>query len=242
LNLRAKVQQQLLEKIANLDESVYIQFDEPDFVKNPSDKLLSLLQPTYGELTAVSQRLKIIVTTYFEHSLEAVKISSAVPVWGIGLDFVHGIRNLEGLEFMGARNLIAGVVDGRNIWLNDISSTLRLLNRINKIIPKDRIIISTSCSLLHTPYSIKNEKESSIKEYLSFACEKVGEVAFLANVFFSDSVSDTEQSLIKKNEQPQGKPCGIDQAFRCLFGVTCLSITTNIPIVHNAKVWLIILL
>ena len=195
------VYKQLLEEIARLDESVFVQFDEPAFVKNPSDKLLSLIQETYGELSAVSGKIKIVVTSYFEHAAEALKLLGKTPVWGIGLDFLYGPRNVEALEYAASKHIIAGVVDGRNIWRNDLSTSLELLKQINKAIPKEQIIVSTTCSLLHSPYSTQKEPESTIKKNLAFACEKVKEVSLLANLFASDCLSETDKALIEENKR-----------------------------------------
>jgi 5-methyltetrahydropteroyltriglutamate--homocysteine methyltransferase len=191
----------LLEETAKLDETVYVQFDEPAFVKNPSGKLLSLIKETYGELSALNGRIKIIVTSYFEHAAEAVKLLCGTPVWGLGLDFLYGKRNFEVLEEAASKNIIAGIVDGRNIWRSDLSASLEALKRIHRVIPKERIVVSSSCSLLHSPYSVKNEPESAIKKHLAFACEKVEEVSLLARLFSADSLSETEKSLIEENRK-----------------------------------------
>jgi 5-methyltetrahydropteroyltriglutamate--homocysteine methyltransferase len=209
------VYKQLLGELAKLNESVYVQFDEPALVKDPSDTLLSLIQATYRELSAVSGGIKIMVTSCFDHALESVKLLGDTPIWGMGLDFLYGQRNFEGLEYAASKNIIAGVVDGRNIWRNDISASLELLNRINKVIPRERIIVSTSCSLLHTPYSIKNEGEGAIKKYLAFACEKVEEVSLLAKLFASDSLSETDNALIGENKKNLLSAAGFDSAKSC---------------------------
>ncbi|MDR2313795.1 MAG: 5-methyltetrahydropteroyltriglutamate--homocysteine S-methyltransferase [Spirochaetaceae bacterium] len=196
------VYKQLLGEIAKLDESVYVQFDEPAFVRNPSEKILSLVQRAYKELAGVSGGIKIMVTSYFEHALEAVKLLCDTPIWGIGLDFLYGGRNFEGLEYAASKNIIAGLVDGRNIWRNDISASLELLERINKTIPREQIIVSTTCSLLHSPYSVRNEPAGPVKKYLAFACEKVEEVSVLAKLFSSDCLSGAEKSrLIEENKR-----------------------------------------
>jgi 5-methyltetrahydropteroyltriglutamate--homocysteine methyltransferase len=194
------VYKRLLGEIAKLDDSVYVQFDEPAFVRDPSDRILSPIQETYRELAAVSAGIKIIVTSCFEHSLEAVKPLCGVPIWGIGLDFLYGRRNFEGLEQATSKNIVAGIVDGRNIWRGDISAGLDLLTRINRVIPKEQIVVSTSCSLLHSPYSVKGEGDSVVKKYLAFACEKVEEVSLLARLFAPDRLSEAEKSLIEENK------------------------------------------
>jgi 5-methyltetrahydropteroyltriglutamate--homocysteine methyltransferase len=190
----------LLEEIATLDESVYVQCDEPAFVNDPSDRLLGLIQETYQELAAASSRIKLIVTSYFDHAAEAVKLLGNTPVWGIGLDFLYGERNIEALEGAASKTIVAGLVDGRNVWRTDVSAGLELLERIHKIIPKERIIVSTSCSLLHSPYAARNEPESPVKKYLAFAAEKVEEVALLAKLFSGGGLSEPEAAVLAENK------------------------------------------
>jgi len=129
----------------------------------------------------VSDNLHIIVTSYFEHSNEATKVLVHTPVWGIGLDFLHGAKNFESLESIAnsEKKLIAGVVDGRNIWKNDITKTAELLENIAKSVKKQNIIVSSSCSLLHTPFTLKYEEkmDDEIKNWLSYAVEKLDEVS-----------------------------------------------------------------
>jgi 5-methyltetrahydropteroyltriglutamate--homocysteine methyltransferase len=195
------VYKELLLKLEKLDDSILVQFDEPILVKNPTEKQLSLVRSTYKELPLISKNVKIIVNTYFEHACEAVKELADTSVWGIGLDFVHGSRNLDSLSSIGSKKLIAGIVDGRNIWLNNFDKSLELLNKISEKVSKEQIIISTSCSLLHVPYSLKNEPESAIKQWLAFAVEKVEEVAFIGRIFHEDSISDEDRIRLEQNRK-----------------------------------------
>jgi 5-methyltetrahydropteroyltriglutamate--homocysteine methyltransferase len=165
----------LLAKIAKLDDEVTVQIDEPIFVKGVEPKVLSLIKPCYDALCAVSENLHIIVTSYFEHSNEATKVLVHTPVWGIGLDFLYGEKNFESLESIAnsGKKLIAGVVDGKNIWKNDITKTVKLLEDIAKSVEKKNILVSSSCSLLHTPFTLKYEEkmDAEIKNWLSYAVE-----------------------------------------------------------------------
>ncbi len=195
------VYKELLKTITELDSTVTVQFDEPIFVKNPSAKILSLVKKTYSELASVSDKIKIIVTSYFEHSCEAVSELADTSVWGIGLDFVHGSKNLECLKAIGGKTLIAGVVDGRNIWRNDFAQSLELLEKISKVVPREQIIVSTACSLLHVPYSLRNEPDSDIKQWLAFAVEKVKEVAFLGKVFHGETLSTEDKAQLESNKK-----------------------------------------
>jgi len=200
----------LLAEIATLDSTVTVQIDEPIFVKGAEPKVLSLIKPCYDALCAVSSNINIIVTTYFEHSNEATKVLVHTPVWGLGLDFLHGKQNVESLERIkeSGKKLIAGVVDGRNIWKNDIAKTTELLESIATVVDKENILVSSSCSLLHTPFTLKHEEkmDAEIKNWLSYAVEKLNEVSLISKVF-SDGVSslntaDTALYLnnIKANE------------------------------------------
>ncbi len=176
--------EELLANIAALDDAVTVQIDEPIFVTGVDTKVLSLIKPTYDALCSVSEHLQVIVTTYFEHSNEATKVLLNTPVWGLGLDFVYGKENLEILSLVGASNkhLIAGVVDGRNIWKNDIEASNALLERIATHVDSAKIIVSSSCSLLHTPFTLKYEArmDAELKNWLSYAVEKLDEIVLLS--------------------------------------------------------------
>jgi len=199
------VYNELLEVLSKLDDTVYIQIEEPVLSTDDNLKVLSLIKPTYDKFCSISQNLKIIVSTYFEHSNEATKILVNTPVYGLGLDFVAGSENLQALESIATnkKKLIAGVVDGRNIWKNDFEATLALLEKISAVVPKDNIIISSSCSLLHVPYSLEYEveMEREIKSWLSYANEKIIEVNILSKLFFDVDVSHKDVIFIQESLQ-----------------------------------------
>ena len=200
-----KIYEQLLQEISTLDDEVIIQIDEPIFVKDNETKVLSLIKPTYDKLAKVSNKIKIIVTSYFEHSNEATKILVHTPIWGIGLDFLYGEKNFESLNRIkeSDKMLIAGVVDGRNIWKNNIQNTTKLLQKIALSINKDKIIISSSCSLLHTPFTLEYETKmnSKIKEWLSYAKEKLHEISLISKIFFEEDLNAYETTLIDNNTE-----------------------------------------
>ncbi|QKF80972.1 5-methyltetrahydropteroyltriglutamate--homocysteine S-methyltransferase [Halarcobacter ebronensis] len=199
------IYEKLLNELSTLDDSVIVQIDEPIFVKDNEPKVLSLIKPVYDRLGTISDNLKIIVTTYFEHSNEATKVLTKTPIWGIGLDFLYGEENTQALEEIAnsGKKLIAGVVDGRNIWKNNIQNTLEILANITKHIKKDNLLISSSCSLLHSPLTLKYEQklDSSIKEWLSFAYEKLQEITIISKIFFSglESLDSNEIKIYEEN-------------------------------------------
>ena len=185
------VYEELLQEISKLDTHITLQIDEPIFAKDNDTKVLSLIKPTYDILACVSSNIDIVVSTYFEHSIEATKILVHTPIWGIGLDFLYGDENFKALAFIkqSDKKLIAGVVDGRNIWKNNILKTKELLERISDTLTKDNIIISSSCSLLHTPFTLEYEVNMSpqIKNWLSYAKEKLDEISLISKLFFQKS-------------------------------------------------------
>ena len=200
-----KVYKELLEEISKLNSEVVVQFDEPLFVKDLEPKVLSLLKPVYDELSNVSTNIKIIVTTYFEHSNEATKILVNTPIWALGLDFIHGVKNCDSLEFIKNSNkvLIAGVIDGRNIWKSNFEDKLNLLNKISNVVSNDNIIVGTSCSLLHVPFTLSYEDnlDKEIKSWLAFANEKLKELNLVSKQFFGSKLSLEDIANIEKNRQ-----------------------------------------
>ncbi|MGP2656326.1 5-methyltetrahydropteroyltriglutamate--homocysteine S-methyltransferase [Malaciobacter sp. WC5094] len=201
------VYEELLKEISKLDDNITVQIDEPIFAKDNEVKVLSLIKPTYDLLTKASDNIDIIVTTYFEHSNEATKILVNTPIYGLGLDFLYGDKNFEVLKDIAKsdKKLIAGVVDGRNIWKNNIQNTLELLSNITKQVKKENLLISSSCSLLHTPYSLKYEEKmnKNIKSWLSYACEKLEELNLITKIFFEgvNYLNDDEKNAYDENIQ-----------------------------------------
>lgn len=197
----------LLKELATLDEEITLQIDEPILVKDLDIKVLSLVKPTYDTLSTVASNIKIAVVTYFEHSNEATKILVNTPVWSLGLDFLYGSENLESLELIASSDklLLAGVVDGRNIWKNDFETTTALVKSISNVVTKEKLLLSTSCSLLHTPFTLKYEEkmDTEVKEWLSYAVEKLSELSLLSQLTLDEKRELTTQQkrLIESNKK-----------------------------------------
>ncbi len=192
---------ELIKHISSLDERVFVQFEEPIFVKDTDGIHLQLLERAYNLLSTVADNVNIIVSTYFEHACEAVEVLSASPIWGVGLDFVYGMKNIEVVSKLQNKKILAGIVDGRNIWINDIYNSVSILNDIADKVGKDNVIVSTSCSLLHVPYTLKYEDrlDEEIKGWLSFALEKLREVNVIAKLFHGDKLSVEENEFVQAN-------------------------------------------
>ena len=197
------VYEKVLETVGGLDETLTVQIDEPVLVTGPDAQTLSLLKIAYERLAAAAENIEIIVAAYFEHACEAVEVLAHTPVGGIALDFVHGAANMKALDTLAkcGKKLIAGVIDGRNVWRSDLDALGETLETIARTVPKARIVVSTSCSLLHVPYTLEAETalDAEIKQWLSFAKEKLSELNVLSKRFFGELLTPEEAALVEQS-------------------------------------------
>ena len=161
----------------------WVRLDEPALAEDRSPGELDALVHAYRRLGEASDRPSLAISTYFGHVGSAMAILADLPVEGIGLDLCRGPENLALLEQtggIGERVLFAGVVDGRNVWVNDLDASLGLLERVGPYAAE--VVASTSCSLLHVPVSLEAETtlDPEVRPWLAFAEEKVAELAVLA--------------------------------------------------------------
>jgi 5-methyltetrahydropteroyltriglutamate--homocysteine methyltransferase len=173
----------------------WVQIDEPMLVEDRSRAELEALEGAYGRLGSVAGAPKILLNTYFDHVGESYAALARLPVQGLGLDFVRGEPNLDLIREHGwpeAKTLFAGVVSGRNVWINDLARSIRLLEEL-RTLTGDEIVVSTSCSLLHCPIDKRNEPslDDEVLSWMSFAVQKLDEVAALAKAVGegSDAIS-----------------------------------------------------
>ena len=163
----------------------WIEFDEPFLVHDLTAEDIKLFDKIYGDILNYKGSVKILLQTYFGDIRDIYKDVIALGFDGIGLDFIEGKETLNLVKsngFPSDKLLFAGVVNGKNIWKNNYEKTLLLLGEIkNAIGGGDNIVIGTSCSLLHVPYTLKSETKLSddYKKHFAFAEEKLLELADL---------------------------------------------------------------
>ncbi|MFJ4777878.1 5-methyltetrahydropteroyltriglutamate--homocysteine S-methyltransferase [Streptomyces sp. NPDC088762] len=162
----------------------WVQLDEPALVQDRTPAELNAAARAYRDLGALTDRPKLLVASYFGRLGEALQILAASPVEGLALDFTDtGAANLADLAAVGGlpgKRLVAGVVNGRNIWINDYQKSLTTLGTLLGL--ADRVDVAASCSLLHVPLDASAERDidPQIRRWLSFARQKTTEVATLA--------------------------------------------------------------
>lgn len=184
----------------------WIQLDEPSLVKDLDEKELALFKALYEPLLLQKGKLKVLAQTYFGDVRDAYDVLLKLPFDGIGLDFVEGRKTLELVErgFDDGKVLFAGVVNGKNIWRNNYQKTLNLLKKLNV----KNLVLTTSCSLLHVPYTVASEElEEDVTKHFAFAEEKVRELVELDALLKNQS-----PEFLRKNAELFEKPRVLENA------------------------------
>ncbi|QNP74254.1 5-methyltetrahydropteroyltriglutamate--homocysteine S-methyltransferase [Streptomyces roseirectus] len=160
----------------------WVQLDEPALVQDRTPAELNAAARAYRDLGALADRPQLLVTTYFDRPGEALPVLAEAPVEGIALDFTRPgtLDDLAAVGGLPGKRLVAGVVDGRNVWVNDLSKSLSLLGTLLGL--ADRVDVAASCSLLHVPLDTAAERDvdPQILRWLAFARQKTAEVVTLA--------------------------------------------------------------
>ena len=190
--------------IAECDEEnvEWLQFDEPSLVRDMDDDDKALFHRVYDRVFADRADCKILLQTYFGDVRDVYEDIINMPFAGIGLDFIEGKQTgqlIERYGFPGDKVLFAGLVNGKNIWRNHYDKTLKVVGQLRD--KKIDVVLSTSCSLLHVPYTLKQETKLS-QDYLrffAFAEEKLIELSELAAL--AESYNYTELEAYHKNQE-----------------------------------------
>ncbi|HEX2177080.1 MAG TPA: 5-methyltetrahydropteroyltriglutamate--homocysteine S-methyltransferase [Nocardioidaceae bacterium] len=190
-----------LEVLARLRDAgaEWVQLDEPAAVTDLTGSQQRDLSRAYARLGAAAARPKLFAATYFGDPGDALASLADTPVEAIGVDLVSGtpLDRLAAVPALQSKVLVAGVVDGRNVWRTDLRQQSSRLATLMGL--AGQVSVSTSCSLLHVPYDLRDEDglDPDLKSWLAFAEEKIGEVAALQRcisegVFATPSVRTAE--------------------------------------------------
>lgn len=160
----------------------WIQFDEPALVWDMTVEDIEVFKRLYKEILSVKSDCKVLLQTYFGDVRDVYEELVALPFDGIGLDFIEGKQTSQLIEKYGFpkdKLLFAGLVNGKNIWKNHYAKTIKVLSELKK--KGINTVLSTSCSLLHVPYTLAHEKKlgEEYLRYFAFANEKLTELSEL---------------------------------------------------------------
>ncbi|MEU8680362.1 5-methyltetrahydropteroyltriglutamate--homocysteine S-methyltransferase [Streptomyces sp. NPDC048611] len=162
----------------------WVQLDEPALVQDRSPAELNAAARAYRDLGALTDRPQLLVASYFDRLGDALPVLAKAPVEGLALDFTDAAAaNLDALAAVGGlpgKRLVAGVVNGRNIWINDLEKSLATLGTLLGL--AERVDVAASCSLLHVPLDAAAERDidPQIVRWLAFAKQKTAELVTLA--------------------------------------------------------------
>ena len=172
----------------------WLQLDEPILVSALPAAARDAFPSAYARLVAAAAPAKVILATYFDALDENLDLAVSSGCAALHVDLVRGGFALDAVlaALPASMALSAGVVEGRNIWRNDFDASLAVLRKISAALGPDRLMVASSCSLLHSPVSLDAETalDPEIKSWLAFATEKCSEVATLAAALAGDPAAD----------------------------------------------------
>ncbi len=217
------VYNEILQKLRSMGAQ-WVQIDEPVFALDLCPIGRGAVDQAYNNGATSIQKpegLKLIVTSYFDTLRANADMFYSLPVDALHIDLCRGSNQAnteannaektldEALAKIGdSKALSIGIIDGRNIWRNDLSASLELLEKATDRLGNERVFVAPSCSLLHTPVDLKSESamDDQLKSWMAFAAQKVGEIAVLtkglnkgrnsiiADIATSDAVQDERKT------------------------------------------------
>lgn len=158
----------------------WIQIDEPALTVDLPKEWVEAYKDVYATLSKVSA--KILLSTYFGSVAEHAALLKSLPVDGLHIDLVRAPEQLDAFADYD-KVLSAGIIDGRNIWRANLNKVLETVEPLQAKLG-DRLWISSSCSLLHTPFDLSVEEKlkankPDLYSWLAFTLQKTQELRVL---------------------------------------------------------------
>ena len=201
----------------------WLQFDEPSLVRDMDAEDKALFHRVYDRVFVDRADCKILLQTYFGDVRDVYEDIINMPFAGIGLDFIEGRQTGELIDRYGFpedKVLFAGLINGKNIWRNHYDKTLKAIGQLRD--KKINVVLSTSCSLLHVPYTLKHETKltQDYLKFFAFAEEKLTELSELAAL--AESYNYTELEAYHRNQELFAgiRDCNSDEVRQRLAAVT----------------------
>ncbi|WP_346960296.1 5-methyltetrahydropteroyltriglutamate--homocysteine S-methyltransferase [uncultured Arthrobacter sp.] len=175
----------LLQRLAAAGAS-WVQLDEPALVVDqdtPAVEIQAAVARAYGELSAAADRPQLFVSTPYGALDGQLGTLVATGIDALHLDvFKGGVPSAAALAALGNKTLVAGVVDGHNIWRNDLAASAAKIAELKESVGK--LAISTSTTTAHVPHDAEEEVQlpAQLRSWLAFADQKVTEVVTLAGL------------------------------------------------------------
>jgi 5-methyltetrahydropteroyltriglutamate--homocysteine methyltransferase len=177
----------------------WVQIDEPCLVLDPEPGIDADFRKAYQAIA--ESGLKVLVATYFSRLGANLELLMKLPVQAVHIDASAAPEQLEkALKLLPKeKTLSIGIIDGRNVWTNDLNKSLAVLEKAKAALGAERLMVAPSCSLVHVPIDAGQEKkmDPEILQWLAFAKQKVEEVSILTKALKDGKASVSEK--LEKN-------------------------------------------
>lgn len=194
------VYSEILDSLESLGAE-WVQIDEPCLVRDLSEKEKDIFRQCYDGLLS-GRKFKSIITTYFDVLSDNAPLALSLGADYLHIDLAAAPDQIDSVisQLPEGMGLSLGIVDGRNIWKNDFAKSVKIIEKAVEAVGKERLIVSTSCSLLHTPIDLANEKNesslpASVKRWMAYARQKVTELRTIANIAGGDAKAEDSAAL-----------------------------------------------
>jgi len=179
-----------------------VQIDEPFLVTDLSADAIKSYISAYQKIKQFAGNIKINLATYFDTLGDNAELA-----FNLGTDSVHIDLVRAPEQFEEALNLVKpdqslslGLVDGRNIWINNLENSILIAKKAVEKLGSDRVIIAPSCQLLHVPVDLSSEKalDAELKTWLVFATQKLAEIVIIAKAADGEKEQVTNEIAANK--------------------------------------------
>lgn len=174
----------------------WVQFDEPALVTDMTKDDINLVENLYNGILQQKGSVKVLLQTYFGDIRDCYETVLKLDFDGIGLDFIEGRKTMELVKQYGfpkEKVLFAGIINGKNIWKSNYKKVIEQIKEIKEY--AENVVLSTSCSLLHVPYTLAYEEKLNpkVKQYFAFAVEKLLELQELSVLTECDDYNNEKE-------------------------------------------------
>lgn len=179
-----------------------VQIDEPFLITDIDDSAKAAYKKAYEVIAAAKGDIKTHLTTYFDDLLENTELAFSLGTDSVHVDLVRAPEQFETAlnAIQDDQSISLGLVDGRNIWINNLEKSIEIAKKAVAKLGADRVIVAPSCQLLHTPVNLEGEDkiDAEVKTWLSFATQKLKELAAIAKAADND---DSLADFIAENKK-----------------------------------------
>jgi 5-methyltetrahydropteroyltriglutamate--homocysteine methyltransferase len=222
----------------------WVQIDEPILCADMAPAARAAFPHAYAALNRPGQT-RILLATYFEALDANLDLALDSGCAGLHLDLVRGKKCLDAVlgQLPQGMTLSAGLVEGRNIWKADLGRALATLETLTSRLGGDRVMVGSSCSLLHCPVDLAHETalDPEFRNWMAFATQKCAEIRVLGQVMagqdYADILADNAAAISSRAQSPKV----VNPAVRAACAGIDASMTTranSYPTRKAAQAWL----